>query len=269
MKKIYKIVSILFFIFLCFLALDFRITGDVLSPPNVNVSPYYVENSYKDAYIPNVVSTILADYRGFDTMFETTVILTAAIALILILSKPKRRKSSVEDLPQTTESSDLVVQTTCKLVMPVIQLFALYVIVHGHYSPGGGFQGGVILGASFIFYAISFGIPKATNRFFKRTRHSLAYLGVLIYASVGLLCLLLKKNFLDYSALKNILLVSPPIARSYGVLFVELGVALTVNIVMFTCFIYLAAGSSFDKGLKEEDDVQENIEEELESGLNL
>jgi multicomponent Na+:H+ antiporter subunit B len=48
------------------------------------------------------------------------------------------------------DSHDLIVTTICRILIPFIQLFGLYVIAHGHHSPGGGFQGGVILGASII-----------------------------------------------------------------------------------------------------------------------
>lgn len=247
MKTFNKIISIFFLCFFVVLCFDFPKTGDSLSPANVNVSPYYLQNSFHETHIPNVVTTILADYRGFDTLFETSVILTAGIALILILTKSRRQKKDYVNVPITSSSTHLVVQTTCKLVMPLMQLFALYVIAHGHYSPGGGFQGGVILGASFIFYAISFGIPKAIDRFFKTKRHTLAYLGVFIYAGVGALCMFFKKNFLEYVALKDILFTSNEMAHSYGVLFVEIGVAITVTIVMFTCYIYLATGNSFEE----------------------
>ena len=52
----------------------------------------------------------------------------------------------------------LIVKTVCRRLVPFIQLFGLYVVIHGHTSPGGGFQGGVILGASFILLAIAYGI---------------------------------------------------------------------------------------------------------------
>ena len=246
MKIYYKLVTILLLFFLISLTFDFPVTGDLTSPANLNVSPYYLENSVKQTHIPNVVTTVLADYRGFDTLFETSVILTAGIALILILFKSKRQKYSFSNLPRTTKGTDLVCQNSCKLAMPLMQLFALYVIAHGHYSPGGGFQGGVILAASFIFYAISFGVPNALNRFFKNKRQMLAYLGVLIYAGVGALCVILKKKFLEYVALKDILRVSDEMAHSYGVLFVEIGVALTISIIMFACYVFLATGNSFD-----------------------
>ncbi len=246
MKKFYQIVILLFLILFCVISIDFPVSGDKNSPANTNVSTYYIENSYKETHIPNIVTTILADYRGFDTLFETSVILTAGIALILILSKDTAGKKERKYYPKLSEHTDQVVQTTCKFIMPLMQLFALYVIAHGHYSPGGGFQGGVILGASFIFYAISFGVVKSLERFFKVKRQVLAFCGVFIYAGVGTLCFLLGENFLEYKALAKILNSTPQMAHSYGVLFIELGVALTVTIVMFTCYVFLATGSSFE-----------------------
>ena len=59
--------------------------GDPQAPPQVHVSPYYVENSMTDMKTPNTVTTVLAGYRGFDTLIETAVVLTAALACMLIL----------------------------------------------------------------------------------------------------------------------------------------------------------------------------------------
>jgi multicomponent Na+:H+ antiporter subunit B len=51
---------------------------------------YYIRNAYKDAKTPNMVTVILADYRGYDTLGEETVILTAGLICYLILRKKKR-----------------------------------------------------------------------------------------------------------------------------------------------------------------------------------
>ncbi len=55
------------------------------SPAARNVSPYYIEHAEEDAHTPNIVTAVLADYRGYDTMLETGVVFTAAMASILIL----------------------------------------------------------------------------------------------------------------------------------------------------------------------------------------
>jgi multicomponent Na+:H+ antiporter subunit B len=69
--------------------------GDPNSPAATHVSPYYLERSLEDADTPNVVTTVLADYRGYDTLGETTVIFTAGIACILLLKR--RRKQWEKD----------------------------------------------------------------------------------------------------------------------------------------------------------------------------
>ena len=60
------------------------------TPPNTHVSPYYIRNSLRDTATPNVVTSILADYRGYDTLGETTVIFTAGIACLLLLKKDSK-----------------------------------------------------------------------------------------------------------------------------------------------------------------------------------
>ena len=61
--------------------------GDPQAPASVYVSPFYIEHSLEDTETPNIVSAVLADYRGYDTLGETTVIFTAGLACILILMK--------------------------------------------------------------------------------------------------------------------------------------------------------------------------------------
>jgi len=63
--------------------------ADPQAPANVHVSPFYIENSVKDTHTPNVVTAVLADYRGYDTLGEAVVIFTAGLACVLILMKRK------------------------------------------------------------------------------------------------------------------------------------------------------------------------------------
>lgn len=71
--------------------LDMPEWGDPHSPASTHVSPFYLQHSLEDAATPNVVTTVLADYRGYDTLGETTVIFTAGMACVLLLRK--RRKA--------------------------------------------------------------------------------------------------------------------------------------------------------------------------------
>ncbi len=261
---------------LIYISLDFPVWGDPHSPASSHVSPYYIEHTLVDTSVPNIVTAVLADYRGYDTMFETIVIFTAGIATIFLLRtfksfEPKTRlyrhiptgitlrikkadkfPEQMDDLERIDTDwvpYDLIVKTTCRLIIPFIQIFSLYVIAHGHHSPGGGFQGGVILGASMILFAIAFDLRSAIRRIGERLTAILCTLGVFIYASTGALSMLYKKKYLDYSALANILGVDPVSARSHGILIVEIGVGIAVMAVMVILYYNLASAGKHDEGL--------------------
>ena len=59
--------------------------GDPTSPAAVHISPRYITDSHHETGAPNFVTAVLADYRGYDTLGETTVIFTAGLACVLIL----------------------------------------------------------------------------------------------------------------------------------------------------------------------------------------
>lgn len=61
--------------------------GDPHSPAHLHVAVYYLKNSLKDTGTPNVVTSVLADYREYDTLGETTVIFAAGVACLLLLRK--------------------------------------------------------------------------------------------------------------------------------------------------------------------------------------
>jgi multicomponent Na+:H+ antiporter subunit B len=142
---------------------------------------------------------------------------------------------------------DVITQTICRLLVPPIQLFALYVIAHGHYSPGGGFQGGCILGASFILLVIAYDLKEALKRMSEKINVMFCSIGVMIYAGIGLLCVILGSNYLDYGILHSILPVEPAAARSLGILGVEIGVGIAVMAVMVSIFMNIASGGEHEE----------------------
>jgi multicomponent Na+:H+ antiporter subunit B len=146
------------------------------------------------------------------------------------------------------ESDDVIVKAVARLLVPFIMVYALYVVMHGHYSPGGGFQGGVILAAGFVLLSISHGLEKTRRRMSEKVAGVIGSIGVLIYGGIGVLCLILGGNYLDYGKLSKILHVTPAEARSLGILGVEIGVALAVMAVMCVIFfaIYTAEESPED-----------------------
>lgn len=131
---------------------------------------------------------------------------------------------------------DPVLRITTKYIIPPIILFALYVLFHGEISPGGGFQAGVIFSSAFTLYGVVFGFEIAEKVAPPRLLRTLACVGVLMYAGVGILTLLLGGNYLDYSALA----VDPRTAQQLGIMLVEVGVGITVASVMIIIFLAFA-----------------------------
>jgi multicomponent Na+:H+ antiporter subunit B len=148
----------------------------------------------------------------------------------------------------TEEFENILIQTVSRLMVPFLQVYALYVIAHGHYSPGGGFQGGCILAASFILLVIAYDINAVKSRMSEKINTLYSIVGVLIYAGIGLVCLILGANFLDYGILHKILPASPVKARALGTLGVEVGVGLTVMAVMVSIFLNIATGGRHGEG---------------------
>jgi len=153
---------------------------------------------------------------------------------------------------------DIIIRTISRMLIPFIQLYGLYVIMHGHYSPGGGFQGGVILGASLILLLITYGYQDARSRVPEKLLTVFSGVGVFIYAGTGFLCLVLMGNFLDYSMLAKILHTDAAHARSLGILSVEIGVGMAVMAVMVSIFLDISTGGVLPG---EEEEKQKTAEE--------
>lgn len=132
----------------------------------------------------------------------------------------------------------VVVVTFVRALLPIVQIFALYVLVYGHYGPGGGFQAGVMLGAAYIVLALALGREAFERRVNERVCLALAAAGVLLYVATGVAGLAGGAPFLDYSVLP--LPVSPVKARYFGILFIETGVTIAVAATIVLLFCRLA-----------------------------
>ncbi|MEY3381497.1 MAG: Na(+)/H(+) antiporter subunit B [Hylemonella sp.] len=138
--------------------------------------------------------------------------------------------------------NDLILRVIAKLLIPFIVLFALYVQFHGDFGPGGGFQAGVILAATVIFYALIYGLDDARKVVPEALVESMMALGVLIYSGVGLAGLVLGGNYLDYFVLDP----NSVLGQHRGIFWVEVGVATTVSGVMLKIFYVFAARARAD-----------------------
>ncbi|HVR28194.1 MAG TPA: MnhB domain-containing protein [Thermoanaerobaculia bacterium] len=131
-----------------------------------------------------------------------------------------------------------LLDTAVRLLIPFILLFAAYVVAHGHYSPGGGFQGGVILAGSLILLRLVHG-GDARWGLGPAASLGLASIGLLLYTGIGLSSLVFGGSFLDYGALP--LGLAPHQVRAAGSFGIEVGVGLVVTGIMVVIFDALMA----------------------------
>ena len=209
--------------------------GSANTPAQTHVAAYYIEKSYAETGIPNLVSSVLASYRGFDTLGELYVIFTAGIGILALLGikagQPATPQSTaIASMPMTRHH---ILRIVSKMLIPFILLYALYVQFHGDFGPGGGFQAGAIFASAMILYTLMFGIQAMLRVISRSWLEFLSALGLLLYGGTGLVALLAGKNFLDYSVLAE----HPTQAQHIGILAVELGVGITVAATVLLIFI--------------------------------
>ncbi|MEZ5901392.1 MAG: hydrogen gas-evolving membrane-bound hydrogenase subunit E [Hyphomicrobiaceae bacterium] len=101
----------------------------------------------------NVITGILLHYRAFDTLGEVAVLFIVAAAVGLVLGY--QNKSGIEDSRQPGRPASEIVQTASRILTPLIAIFAAYIIMNGHLSAGGGFQGGAVLASCVILWVLA------------------------------------------------------------------------------------------------------------------
>lgn len=218
--------------------LDMPYFGSVDAPAHLHVAPRYINDSMQEIGVSNIVTSVLASYRGFDTLGEVVVIFAAGIGVLALLSVARRpdEDAEIDSINVSMHEKYLILRVVAKILIPFILLFALYVQFHGDYGPGGGFQAGVIFAAAIILYSMLFGMSTARRVINQPLIQLLSAIGVLIYGSVGLISLLNGGNFLDY----NLLSGDPVAGQHIGILLVELGIGCTVTSVMLIIYFNFA-----------------------------
>jgi len=136
-------------------------------------------------------------------------------------------------MKEQTESP--IIEIAARGLAPVIQIVGIYVFFHGHYGPGGGFQGGVLMAASILLLRMCIGFEFSQYQISNRSTLFLCGIGAFIFAGTGLAALLAGGNFLDYGYLPVPGLAEPDI-RYYGILFIEVGVTLAVMTALISIY---------------------------------
>lgn len=123
------------------------------------VSAFYLNKSPNYLKVANTITAVVVNFRGFDTLGEVTVLFLAATGLASILWR-KEDEEEEEDIKHVSHRLNLpsssLVRTGAKILFPLILVLGIYVFVHGHLTPGGGFQGGAIIATGFLLMLVTY-----------------------------------------------------------------------------------------------------------------
>jgi multicomponent Na+:H+ antiporter subunit B len=131
-----------------------------------------------------------------------------------------------------------IVRALSRVLIPVVQIYAIYVLFHAQHSPGGGFVAGVLFGTSLVLSLLVFGTGHS-NGFIEELASRADGLGLFLFAGIGVLCILGGEVFLNYESLE-IPGMDSSARRSLGIVGTQIGVALDVAVAAISIFFSLS-----------------------------
>ncbi|MGC9451272.1 MAG: MnhB domain-containing protein [Oceanipulchritudo sp.] len=138
-----------------------------------------------------------------------------------------------------------IVRLSCRIVARIIQVFAVYVVLHGHYSPGGGFQGGGLLAAAVILMRIGEGMEGSQSELPSRYALLIGSIGALVFFLSGIANVVFGGRYLQYDSLP-FKAIPPEDLHYWEILVIEVGVALAVMGILVAIFDRLMEGVQDD-----------------------
>jgi multicomponent Na+:H+ antiporter subunit A len=185
---------------------------------------FFVEAGPTLAHGRNIVNVILVDFRGFDTMGEITVLATAAIGVraLLRVARPDR---GYADPAADVEVASSIFKTGARYLMPLLLLFAVYLLWRGHNEPGGGFVGGVVAAAAFALYLIAYGVQRA-RQLLRVKPMSLLAAGLSVALLSGVPAMVRGQSYLTAQWALDPIAIGTPMLFDVGVFLVVAGVML-------------------------------------------
>jgi len=165
--------------------------SEIIDLQHVNtMDDYYLRNGQMETGSNNVVTSIVFDYRGFDTLGEAAVLFLVVTAVSMLLFGIIG-KSALEDISLIGDNGfpqgvSRIVSIGTVLMLPVIMVYGAYLILHGHLSPGGGFQGGAVMATGTALLLISSFMVGNLKKNYKLFSFFEA-VGLLVFVSMGLL----------------------------------------------------------------------------------
>ncbi|WP_324736243.1 MnhB domain-containing protein [Thermococcus sp. SY098] len=192
MRKLLPLALILAIIFIGAYLMAPKLTPQTELRP---LGEFYLENSYFGDYSaksPEVVTSILWDYRGVDTLFETSVFFLAIIgSLTLFRLNKKQEKEAKQKTEEFSGGLTLVIKSVTKIIVAMILAVSASIALHGHLTPGGGFQGGSALAVAPLLIIAAYSKYTLEESGLDKTRalilRSIGLLGIALVALVPLL----------------------------------------------------------------------------------
>ncbi len=182
-KKILLVVLMAFFMLMLLpFAKDFQ-AFEKLSP----TAEKYVQDGPKELGGANLVSSVIVTYRGLDTLGEVAVLFIAAAGVGFFLRREGKNEKAAR-----RQASQILFSGTAFL-FPLILVFGVYIFLHGHLTPGGGFQGGVVIATAFVLLLLTDVSASINNS----VLHLVESLSGASYVAIGILGLVLAAGFLD------------------------------------------------------------------------
>ena len=151
-------------------------------------------------HVSNMVSAVNFDYRGFDTVGEEFMLVTAVTGAVMLLRGARGESFSArpQEVPgRPVEPPSEAVVLICRTLLPLTLLFGVYVVLHATVTPGGGFQGGVIIASSFLLLYLGDGYRGWRDIVRSGLLHLLEGSGALVFILCGLVPMLLGHAFLE------------------------------------------------------------------------
>jgi multicomponent Na+:H+ antiporter subunit A len=181
---------------------------------------YFVQFGPTLAHGRNIVNVILVDFRGFDTMGEITVLATAAIGVRALI-----RLTKVDSSGSRSTATSPIFKTGARTLMPLLLLFAAFLLWRGHDDPGGGFVGGLVAAAAFALYLMAYGVSTARRALIVRPMTLLGS-GLLVALLSSIPAALRGQPFLTAQWIVEPLTLGTPVLFDIGVFLVVTGVVL-------------------------------------------
>ncbi len=155
--------------------------------PKTKIGEYFINKGIEETGATNIVTSVVVGYRGFDTLGEITILFTAAIGLGALFSMLRKKKNIIKKEP-----ASLIVYTGCRFLFPIIMLTGIYILFHGHLTPGGGFQGGAIIASAFLLMYLGC----KGKRVKENASKVVEVIGGLTFIALGIVGLIIGKDFL-------------------------------------------------------------------------